>query len=184
MTQILQAAAQGDQHAIRELLPRVYEELRQLAALQMASEQPGQTLQPTALVHEAYLRLLGDGSPIGNFADRRYFFAAAAQAMRRILIDAARRKKTMKHGAQWQRVDLATYDPAASDDDQQLEQLASALDAFAIEDPVAAELVNLRWFAGRPMPEVAELLGLPLRSAERQWAYARAWLFKRLSGID
>src|SRR5262245_39811237 len=109
VTQMLQAASQGDQQAIRNLLPRVYEELRQIAAAQMASEQPGQTLQPTALVHEAFIRLLGDGqgsASASKFTDRRYFFAAAGQAMRRILIDAARRKQAVKHGAQWQRVDL------------------------------------------------------------------------------
>jgi RNA polymerase sigma factor (TIGR02999 family) len=184
VTQLLEDAAQGDQQAIRQLLPRVYEELRQLAASQMASEQPGQTLQATALVHEAFLRLMGSGTAVGKFTDRRYFFAAAAQAMQRILIDAARRRKTVKHGGDWLRIDMATFDPAASDDDHQLEQLTKALEALAVEDAEAAELVNLRWFAGRTMPEVAELLGISLRSAERQWAYARAWLFQRLQGME
>jgi len=184
ITQMLDAAANGDRQAFRELLPRVYDELRMLAARQMANEQPGQTLQSTALVHEAYLRLVGDpsGRPshAAKFSDRRYFFAAAAEAMRRILIDNARRKKTVKHGGDLVRLDLESFNPAAPEEDGYLEALSKALDALAAEDPVAAEVVNLRWFAGRSMPEVAELLGLPLRSAERQWAYARAWLFQRL----
>lgn len=184
ITQILDAAANGDRVAFHELLPRVYDELRTLAARQLASEQPGQTLQPTALVHEAFLRLVGD--PVGQtsnaakFADRRYFFAAAAEAMRRILIDNARRKKTVKHGGDMKRLDLETFNPAAPEEDSYLEALSKALDGLAAEDPMAAELVNLRWFAGRSMPEVAELMGLSLRSAERQWAYARAWLYQRL----
>ncbi|MFT3878910.1 MAG: ECF-type sigma factor [Gemmatales bacterium] len=184
ITQMLDAAARGDRSAFHALLPRVYDELRTLAARQMASEQPGQTLQPTALVHEAFLRLVGNSSePAGNpakFSDRRYFFAAAAEAMRRILIDNTRRKKTIKHGGDMKRIDLETFNPVAPEDENYLESLSTALDDLAVEDPVAAELVNLRWFAGRSMPEVAELLGLSLRSAERQWAYARAWLYQRL----
>jgi RNA polymerase sigma factor (TIGR02999 family) len=184
ITQMLEAAAGGDRSAFHQLLPRIYDELRTLAARQMASEQPGQTLQPTALVHEAFLRLVGDHSGLASnttkFSDRRYFFAAAAEAMRRILIDNARRKKTVKHGGDMKRLDLETFNPVELEEDNYLESLSNALDGLAKEDPIAAELVNLRWFAGRSMPEVAELLGLSLRSAERQWAYARAWLYQQL----
>ena len=172
-----------DQHsAIRALLPQVYDELRMLAAAQLAGEQPGQSLQATALVHEVFLKLTANQEHAAKFADRRYFFAAAAQAMQRILIDAARRRNTQKHGGAWQRVDLGDFDPAESGE-QELTQLSEALEALAQVEPVVAELVNLRWFAGRSMPEVAELLGISLRTAERHWTYARAWLFERLQKL-
>ncbi|MFT3878822.1 MAG: ECF-type sigma factor [Gemmatales bacterium] len=185
VSQLMHAASEGDRQAFQELLPRVYDELRRLAARQLAEEGSNQTLQPTALVHEAFLRLVGEeggssAQALTKFTDRRYFFAAAAEAMRRILIDRARRKQAIKHGGGRVHIDLEKYTPASPEEDSQLESLAEALDALAKEDPLAAELVNLRWFAGRSMPEVAELLGLSLRSAERYWAYARAWLYRRL----
>lgn len=180
VTLLLEAAAGGHRQALRDLLPRVYDELRQLATAQMAREKPGQTLQPTALVHEAFLRLVGTPANAAKFADRRYFFAAAAEAMRRILIDHARRKRASKHGGDWQRLNLEDFDPAVSDEDGDLEALAAALDELVKVDPQAAELVNLRWFAGRSMAEIAELLNLSVRTAERHWAFARAWLYQKL----
>lgn len=185
VSQLMNAATEGDRQAFQELLPRVYDELRRLAARQLADEGSNQTLQPTALVHEAFLRLVGEQGgetpqTMSKFIDRRYFFAAAAEAMRRILIDRARRKQAIKHGGGRVHIDLEKFTPAFPEEDSHLESLAEALDLLAKEDPLAAELVNLRWFAGRSMPEVAELLGLSLRSAERYWAYARAWLYRRL----
>lgn len=186
ITRLLTAAAEGDRVAARELFPLVYEELRRMAAARLAVERPGQTLQPTALVNEVYLRLAGAAKdvPEPTFANRRHFFAAAAESMRRILIDQARKKKTEKHGGGRQRVDLEVFDPAAPESVPDLEALGIALEVLKQEDPEAAELVNLRWFAGLAMPQVAEVLGLSLRTAERQWAYARAWLFDRIQKTD
>jgi len=179
VTRILQAAQQGDPHAADELLPLVYEELRQLAGHRMANEAAGQTLQPTALVHEAWLRLVGNGGR-GQFQNRAHFFAAAAEAMRRILIDRARRKRRLKHGGEMQRVDFTTLDVAILTDDEQLLAVDEALQKLAERDPVSAQLIKLRFFAGFPNIEAARLLGIPERSAKRTWAYARAWLLAEL----
>jgi RNA polymerase sigma factor (TIGR02999 family) len=185
VTQLLGAAAEGDRRAIHELLPQVYEELRRLAAARLAAEKPGQTLQPTVLVHEAYLRLVaGNEAERPSFANRRHFFAAAAEAMRRILIDQARRKKTAKHGGEGARISLSAVEPPAPEEDHNIERLSQALEELNQHDPAAAELVSLRWFGGQTMPQVADLLGLSLRSAERQWAYARAWLYQRIKEMD
>lgn len=185
VSQLMHADSERDRQAFQELLPRVYDELRLLAARQLADEPSNQTLQPTALVHEAFLRLVGEQGgdstqALTKFTDRRYFFAAAAEAMRRILIDRARRKQAIKHGGGRMQIDLEKFTPACPDEDSHLESLTESLDALSKEEPLAAEVVNLRWFAGRSMPEVADLLGLSLRSTERYWAYARAWLYRRL----
>jgi RNA polymerase sigma factor (TIGR02999 family) len=179
VTRILSAIDQGDPHAAEQLLPLVYEELRQLAAQKLAQEKPGQTLQATALVHEAYLRLVG--ADRGQRWDSRgHFFAAAAEAMRRILLNRARDKKRLKHGGERQRVDLEQVEIALHTDDEQLIAIDEALAQLSVEDPGAAQLVSLRFFAGLTLKEAAESLGLTLRTAERQWAYARAWLYARL----
>jgi RNA polymerase sigma factor (TIGR02999 family) len=175
---ILEAVQQGDSKAAAELLPLVYEELRRLAAHKLAHESPGQTLQPTALVHEAWLRLAGDQEP--KFANPAHFFAAAAEAMRRILVENARRKQRLKHGGGQQRLDLATLDLAITSDDDRLLAVDEALDKLAAHDPLAADLIKLRFFAGLPNVEAARLLGLPERTAKRTWAYARAWLYEEL----
>ena len=169
VTQILSAIEQGDPQAAQQLLPVVYEELRKLAAQKLAHEKPGQTLGATALVHEAYLRLVGDQ----QFANRRHFFAAAAQAMRRILIDSARRKQLMP------RVDLSGIEPAWTDDGRLLE-LNDALEELAVEDPVAAKVVEARIFGGLSVEEAADALGLSRAGAYRDWAFARAWLVTAL----
>jgi RNA polymerase sigma factor (TIGR02999 family) len=176
VTRILFAIQQGDPHAAEELLPLVYDELRQLAAAKMTQERPGQTLDATALVHEAYLRLVG-AQP---FADRRHFFRAAAEAMRRILIDRARRKRRIKHGGQFERVPLSDVEPAAKTPPEQLLALDMALDRFAAVDPVKAELVKLRYFAGLGEEETATALGISRATASRYWTYARAWLINAL----
>ena len=179
VTQLLDAAAAGDRQAAADLLPLVYDELRQLAVARMAAESPGQTLQPTALVHEAYLRLIG---PVDEprWENRGHFFAAAAEAMRRILVNRARDKKRLKRGGGRKRLDLDQVEIAQEEADSQLTALDEALAQLAAEDPGAAQLVNLRFFAGLTMTEAADSLGLALRTAERQWAYARAWLYARL----
>jgi RNA polymerase sigma factor (TIGR02999 family) len=174
VTQILQLIEQGDPKAAEELLPLVYEELRKLAAVRMAQESPGQTLQPTALVHEAWLRLVGDGPQRWN--SRGHFFGAAAQAMRRILIDRARERQARRHGGGLDRVNVDAVEVAAPQSDERLLAVNEALERFEAVDPAAAELVKLRCFIGLSMSEAAEALNLPLRSAERSWAYARAWL--------
>jgi len=180
-THLLDAAAAGDPTAAAELLPLVYDELRKLAAARMAAEAPGQTLQPTALVHEAYLRLV-PGSPA--FANRAHFFAAAAEAMRRILVDAARRKGRDKHGGGRHRVDLDDAAPAAPDPRHDVVALDAALTKLAAEDPQAARLVELRHFAGLTISEAAEALGVSPRTADRLWSFARAWLHRELAGTD
>lgn len=170
---------QGDPKAANELLPLVYEELRKLAALKMARESPAQTLQPTALVHEAWLRLGGDDQP--TWQNRAHFFAAAAEAMRRILIDNARRKNYQRHGGGRERVNLDGLDLAAAMDDEQLLELNEALNQLAEHDSQKAELVKLRFFTGLTNEEVAQVLGLSEPTVKRYWAYARAWLFRRLN---
>ncbi|HEY7310383.1 MAG TPA: ECF-type sigma factor [Gemmataceae bacterium] len=181
VTRILSAVEQGDPHAAEQLLPLVYEELRQLAAQKLAHETPGQTLQATALVHEAYLRLV-DVERAQHWNSRRHFFAAAAEAMRRILIDNARRKKTHRHGGSLVRQDLDALDVAAPDWPEDLVALDEALDKLAAADQRAADLVQLHFFAGLPLAEVAQLLSISPRTADRLWAYARAWLHQEIQG--
>lgn len=179
VTRILSAIEQGDPHASEKLLPLLYDELRQLAAQKLAREKPGQTLDATALVHEVYLRLAAQQQP---FASRSHFFAAAAEAMRRILIDNARRKRSRKHGGGLARQDLEEADlvaPEVGDDVLALDEALSKLDAT---DHAAAELVRLRYFAGMTVPEAAEILAVSVRTAERLWTYARAWLHRALQG--
>ncbi len=179
VTQILSAMEAGDPRAAAELLPLVYDELRKLAAARLADEKPGHTLQPTALVHEAYLRLVGDGQP-RDWNGRGHFFAAAAEAMRRILINRARDRHRLKRGGQRSRVDLAALaDPATAADADML-ALDDALDRLAGTSPQAAELVKLRFFAGLTQREAAAILDVPARSADRLWAFARAWLIDAL----
>ncbi|MGO9915102.1 MAG: ECF-type sigma factor [Isosphaeraceae bacterium] len=178
VTRILSAIEEGDPHAAEQLLPLVYDELRLLAAQRLAQEQPGQTLQPTALVHEAYLRLVGDGQ--GQHWDHRgHFFAAAAEAMRRILVDAARRKQAIRHGGGLRRAALRDHHRITESPDG-LMALDDALTRFAVEEPAKAELVKLRFFAGLSSVEAASALGISVATAERWWAYARSWLFSEL----
>ena len=178
VTQILTAIEQGDAHAADKLLPLVYEELRKLAAHRMANEAAGQTLQPTALVHEAWLRLVGTETP--KFQNRAHFFAAAAEAMRRILIDNARRKSALRHGGGQQRVDLENVDLAFANDDDQLLAVNEAIDKLAAQSKSEAELVKLRYFVGMTLEEAAGALGISARTADNYWAHARAWLFHEL----
>jgi RNA polymerase sigma factor (TIGR02999 family) len=179
VTQILSAIEQGDPHAAEQLLPLVYDELRKLAAQKLAQEAPGQTLQATALVHDAYLRLV-DVQKAQQWNSRGHFFAAAAEAMRRILIDNARRKRRPKHGGDRQRVDLDEV-LAAADPHEDLLALDEALTRLAEQEPVKAELVKLRYFAGLSLEEAATCLGISPATAKRYWAVARAWLFDALS---
>lgn len=179
VTRLLDAAAHGNSVAAAELLPLVYGELRQLAAAKMAHEQPDQTLQPTALVHEAWMRLVGvDGQ--AKFENRAHFFGAAAEAMRRILVDNARRKHRLKHGGALRRVDWITLDVAMAEDDDAVLAVSDALDKLAQHDATGAELIKLRFFAGLSNVEAAKMLGLAERTAKRNWAYARAWLLEEL----
>jgi RNA polymerase sigma factor (TIGR02999 family) len=173
----------GDPHAAEQLLPLVYDELRQLAAQKLAAEKPGQTLQPTALVHEAYMRLV-DAEQIQRWDTRGHFFAAAAEAMRRILINRARDKKRLKRGGERLRVDLDQVEVALDTDEEQLIALDEALNELAAEDSGAAQLVHLRFFAGLTLKDAACSLGLAMRTAERLWTYARAWLYARLREED
>ena len=179
VTRILSAIEQGDPRAGEELLPLVYNELRKLAGQKLAQEKPGQTLQPTALVHEAYLRLM---QPAGRRAwdSRGHFFAAAAEAMRRILIENARRKRRQKRSGALRRVPLDPAQVCYSSDAQDLLDLNDALDCLATEDPQAAQFVKLRYFAGLSIEEAAEMVGLSRSAACEHWAYARAWLHRRL----
>src|SRR5688572_25811192 len=173
VTRILSNVAKGDAQAARQLLPLVYDELRQLAAARMAAESPDQTLQPTALVHEAYLRLIGPADA-SKWDHRGHFFAAAAEAMRRILVDAARRKAAARHGGGLARLELDPDLAAAREPREDLIALDEALDRLAAEDPLKAELVKLRYFGGLALPEAAAALGLSERTAGRHWAFARA----------
>jgi RNA polymerase sigma factor (TIGR02999 family) len=180
VTRILSAIEQGEPQAAERLLPLVYDELRELAAQRLAQEKPGQTLQATALVHEAYLRLV-DTDNVRQWNSRAHFFAAAAEAMRRILIESARRKRRPKHGGDRHRADLDSGDaiaPPVAD----LLALDEALEKLAAEDKDSADLVKLRYFAGLSLAEAAEALGLPARTAGRRWAYARAWLGEETLG--
>jgi RNA polymerase sigma factor (TIGR02999 family) len=179
LSRLLNEMAQGDPHAADQLLPLVYDELRLLAAHKLSQERPGQTLQPTALVHEAYLRLVGSDAAV-NWDGRGHFFAAAAEAMRRILVEAARRKKRHKHGGTLRRVELP--DPPAPEPEENLLALDDALTRLAAEDPVAARVVELRHFAGQGHEGVAKALGITVYLARQKWAYARAWLKDALAG--
>jgi RNA polymerase sigma factor (TIGR02999 family) len=183
VTQLLNAMDRGDPQAAAELLPLVYDELRRLAAARLAAEPSGNTLQPTALVHEAYLRLVGPADEV-RWENRGHFFAAAAEAMRRILVDAARRKRTEKHGGRHHRVDLPDLPAKLEVVDEQLLALDAALTRLAAEDPVAARVVELRHFAGLSIEDAATALGLSRATAYRHWTYARAWLRDAVSGAE
>jgi RNA polymerase sigma factor (TIGR02999 family) len=178
ITQVLNAIEQGDPHATSQLLPLVYDELRKLAAQKLAQEKPGQTLQATALVHEAYLRLVG-ADQIGHWDGRGHFFAAAAEAMRRILVDQARHRQAAKRGGLQKRVEMPESGLAAPMPDDELLALHEALEQLASIDLAAADLVRLRFFAGLKTTEAAEALGISVRSAHDLWAYARSWLRRK-----
>jgi RNA polymerase sigma factor (sigma-70 family) len=203
VTRILSQIDSGDPAAAEQLLPLVYDELRRLARQKLTHEKPGQTLQATALVHEAYLRLVGSGardsglgaeggrcehSPLGpnpepripSYDSRGHFFAAAAEAMRRILVEAARRKKRLKRGGDMERLPLEEGEIALPEMDEDLEELDAALDRLAAKDPRKAELVKLRYFAGLTQEQVAQALGIGVSTADRDWSYARAWLFREM----
>jgi RNA polymerase sigma factor (TIGR02999 family) len=181
VTRILVAVGQGDERAADRLLPLVYDELRKLAARWLAQEQPGQALQATALVHEAYLRLVGSRCEEG-WESRGHFFAAAAEAMRRILVEAARRKGRLKHGRGRRRVDLDSGCLVSEAPSLDLLAVDEALSRLAEAEPAKAELVKLRFFAGLTMPEAAAALGISLATAERHWTFAKAWLYAELAG--
>ena len=174
VTQLLDAIQQGDPKAAEELLPLVYDELRKLAAHKMAGEAAGHTLQPTALVHEAWLRLAGGGHQRWN--SRRHFFAAAAEAMRRILIETARRKQSQRRGGDLERIELDESKIILERPSEEMLAVDEALEKLAREDPLAADLVKLRYFVGMALPEAAEALAISPRTADRLWAYARTWL--------
>ncbi len=182
VTRILNAIERGDANATDELLPLVYEELRLLAAQKLSREAPGQTLQATALVHEAYIRLVGDEPP--SWDNRGHFFAAAAEAMRRILIDNARRKGSARHGGHRHRLNVTGVEPAAEGAFEDLLALDEALQKLAATDSRKAELVKLRYFAGLSLPQAAEVLGMSRSTAYENWAYARAWLRAEITRGD
>jgi RNA polymerase sigma factor (TIGR02999 family) len=177
VSRILSETSAGDPRAAEELLPLVYEELRKLAAVRLAGEKAGQTLQPTALVHEAYLRLVGNAEP---WSGRGHFFAAAAEAMRRILIERARGAAREKRGGDWRRIDFESIDPTTSITPDQLVALDDALERLTALDPLAGELVKLRYFAGLSLDRAAEAAGTSTATAYRHWAFARAWLYTEL----
>jgi RNA polymerase sigma factor (TIGR02999 family) len=179
VTRILSAAEQGDPGAAEQLLPLVYDELRKLAAHKLAREKAGQTIEATALVHDAYLRLVGSGDD-HHFSHRGHFFAAAAEAMRRILVENARRKRSAKHGGGLVRHDLDHIQLSAPEFDGDLEALDEALNRLTAKDPVKADLVKLRHFAGLTIDEAAQALGISMTTANRYWAYARAWLHQEI----
>jgi RNA polymerase sigma factor (TIGR02999 family) len=183
ITRILNSLQAGDPAAGEELIPLLYEELRALATRKMAQERPGQTLQATALVHEAYLRLMDTNNP-QHWNNRGHFFAAAAEAMRRILIENARRKQSQKHGGKLERIDLADVEIAIATDDERLLLVDEALEKLAKEDKQAADLIKLRFFAGMSNQEAAQVLDLSERTAGRLWAYARAWLYREIKIQD
>jgi RNA polymerase sigma factor (TIGR02999 family) len=178
-TRIFQAIEQGDAQAGEQLLPLVYDELRKLAAQRMSSEKPGHTLQPTALVHEVWLKLTGKENV--RWDDQAHFFGAAAEAMRRILIDSARRKSAQRHGGGRKRVDFDGLDLAAPDADDKLLLVNDALTKFAAQDPVKAELVKLRYFGGMTTAEAAKVLNISAPTAERYWVFAKAWLHREIT---
>ena len=180
VTRILDRVNEGEAHAAEELLPLVYEELRKLATHKMAHEPAGHTLQPTALVHEAWLRLVGSGS--SHWDNRGHFFAAAAEAMRRILIDVARRKSQIRHGGEARRVNLDGMAIAVPDDRERLLQIHEVLNDFAAVDPMKAQVVKLRFFVGLRNREIADLLNVSERTVERAWTFAQAWLFAAIKG--
>jgi len=181
VTQILERVEQGDPKAAEELLPLVYEELRKLAAHNLAQEAAGNTLQPTALVHEAWLRLVG--APGQDWNSRNHFFMAAAQAMRRILIERARHKSRLKRGGDRQRVHLEELELATNADSETLLLIEEAMERLAKADPVKARLVDLRFFTGLNLEEAAQVLGVSTPTAKRYWAYARAWLFQEIERL-
>ena len=183
VTRILATIEQGDPHAAEQLLPLVYDELRKLAAQKLAQEKPGQTLQATALVHEAYLRLV-TGDQAAQWDSRGHFFAAAAEAMRRILVDQARRKLSRRRGGNLQRRPIEAVEIAAPEPSVDLLALHEALERFQEVDATAAQIVKLRYFAGLTIPQVAEALGISTSTADRSWAYARAWLQAALNRDD
>jgi RNA polymerase sigma factor (TIGR02999 family) len=179
-TLLMTAVGEGDPKAAEKLLDLVYEELRRLATSKMAREAPGQTLQPTALVHEAWLRLVGTQNP--KFENQAHFFSAAAEAMRRILIDRARRKLARRHGGEYERVNLDGYELAAPEADQQLLAVHDVLDKLAREYPVQAEVVKLRYFAGMANDEIGQVLNLSASTVRNYWLFARSWLFQEIKG--
>jgi len=183
VTRILSAVEQGQPQAAAQLLPLVYDDLRRLAAEKLAQERPGQTLQATALVHEAYIRLV-DTEKIQHWNSRGHFFAAAAEAMRRILIEGARRRRAHKHGGSRQRIDLAEVELSSASSPERLLLLDDALTRLTQEDPAAAELAKLRLFAGLPIEEAGKVLGISRATAFRHWTYARAWLQAQLQESD
>ena len=183
VTRILSAIEQGDPSAVEQLLPLVYDELRQLAAQTLAHEQPGQTLQATALVHEAYLRLV-DVERAQHWNSRGHFFAAAAEAIRRILVESARKKKRLRHGGGRRRVDLQEAVSLADSSQDDLLALDEALTQFATREPAKAELVKLRYFAGLSIDEAAELMHISRTTAKRYWAFARAWLLAEIDDAE
>lgn len=178
VTQILREVREGKEQSAEQLLSLVYTELKRMAAQKMAGEAPGNTLQPTALVHEAWIRLAGDGDPV--FENRSHFFSAAAEAMRRILVDSARRKRATKRGSGAAREELKDEHWVDHGPSDELLAVDEALHILAKEDPVSAKLVNLRYFVGMSMSEAAETMGMPLRSTEALWTYARAWLRRQM----
>jgi RNA polymerase sigma factor (TIGR02999 family) len=180
VTQILSAIEGGDSQASARLLPLLYDELRRLAVQKLANERPGQTLQATALVHEAYLRLV-DVEKAQHWKSRGHFFGAAAEAMRRILVDNARRKRTPKHGGDWARIEVQDVELITGPKTDSLLALDEALTKLSEEEPAKAELVKLRYFAGLTLEEAADVLGISRTTASRYWTYARVWLFSELS---
>jgi RNA polymerase sigma factor (TIGR02999 family) len=183
VTRILSAVQRGEPHAAEQLLPLVYDELRRLAAQRLAREKPGQTLQPTALVHEAYLRLV-DSETIRNWDSRGHFFAAASEAMRRILVENARRRMREKHGGGRRREDVELDGLSESGSPQELLALHEALEQLVLHDPVKARLVELRFFGGLTLSQAAECLDISLSTADRAWRYARAWLYTAMAGAE
>ena len=179
MTQVLQAIGRSEEGACEKLLPLVYAELRRLAGARMSHEKPGQTLQPTALVHEAWLRLVSDGDR--TWENRGHFFSAAAEAMRRILIERARQKSRLKHGGGQARLNIDDLDLAETTPDDKVLLVDEALARLKVEDPELERIVVLKFFAGLSNEEIAETVGLSKRTLDRQWAYARAWLFRNIS---
>lgn len=184
VTRILEAIERGEQDAAEELFPIAYQELRRMAAQMMAGERDGHTLEATALVHEAYLRLAGDGSDGRHWNSRGHFFSAAAEAMRRILVDSARRKRSLKRGGDPVRETLSESHLAGAAPSEEILQVDEALEKLAREDAELAQVVKLRYFAGMTLDEIGELIGVSARTVGRQWAFARAWLYREISAAD